>query len=168
MRPTILDFISEQVLVFVFPHPQMKVFRPQRDWEHRQPSFCLLLLRNSLFWEQLLGWCIHSVIFIRQLKDLNVTSLALCMCEKSDQLLFFHSDSVPKLHLMLGIAFYTRKRFLSCFPTLLSLSVPWFCSHWIKKPCKLWNCTSTKRAQNECTWELCKHDGFSAVVVVVI
>lgn len=26
MRPRILDFISEQVLVFVFPHPQMKGF----------------------------------------------------------------------------------------------------------------------------------------------
>lgn len=39
---------------------------------------------------------------------------------------FFHSDSVPKLHLMLGVTFYTRKRFLNCSPTLLSLSVHGF------------------------------------------
>ena len=47
MRSRILDFISEQVPVFIFPHPQMKVFRPRRD--RTQPAFFLPAAATQFF-----------------------------------------------------------------------------------------------------------------------
>ena len=91
MKPRTLDFISERL--FVFPYPQVSFGLP-RDQGRTRTAFCVLPVGNSAFWKQLWGWCVHNVIFIRQLKDLNVTSLGFTHKWKSWPPLLTHTDSV--------------------------------------------------------------------------
>lgn len=142
MRPRIL-ISSQNKFLFSSSHIHRWRFFGHRETENTNSLLFLplRLLRNSSFWEQLSG-CIHSVIFIRQLKDLNVTSLALCMCEKSDLSQWFCSQTTSNagsyfLHKQSGSLIAFLHYWVCQFMALFTLIVP----------CNSWNCTSTKRAQ---------------------